>query len=177
MNGAITNKNMENQLQAFGKINTFVFDVDGVLTNGSVLITEEGDLLRNMYIKDGYALQLAVKSGYRILIITGGKSEGVVSRLKGLGITDVFSNIENKMEVFRSYLQQHGIEQQACLYMGDDIPDLGIMKEVGLAACPADACTDILEIADYISEHPGGRGCVRDVIEKTLKIQGRWEPH
>lgn len=168
---------MENILAKFNNITTFVFDVDGVLTDGSVVITEEGHLLRNMNIKDGFALQYAIKAGYRILIITGGKSEGVVKRLQGLGITDIYKNISNKTEIFESYLKENNINRENCLYMGDDIPDLEIMRTVGISACPKDATTDIREIADYISDYYGGKGCVRDVIEKTLKIQKTWMPH
>lgn len=163
-------------LSDFQKINTFVLDVDGVLTDGSVLITEEGPLLRNMYIKDGFALQLAIKAGYRIIIITGGKSEGVVKRLQGLGIHEIYSGSSDKKAVWDKLVEENKIDPHTCLYMGDDIPDLIVMGEAGLSCCPADAATDVLEMCQYIAEKDGGRGCVREVIEKTMRIQSKWKP-
>lgn len=167
---------MSNQfLNRLPHIDTFFLDVDGVLTDGSVLATDNGEQLRSFNIKDGYALQLAVKKGYRICIITGGKSPGVLKRLQGLGITDIFTSVANKIEKFQEYVQEHNIQLNNALYMGDDIPDYQIMQQVGIAACPADAVDDIKNICAYISPLPGGRGCVRDVIEKVMKMQGRWD--
>ena len=162
-------------LEKFKSITTFVFDVDGVMTDGSVQVFDTGEQLRTMSTKDGYCLQLAVKKGYRILIISGGNSEGVRLRLNKLGITDVFLKVENKQEKLREYAREHGLEEKDMLYMGDDIPDYAVMKQVGLACAPADAAPEIRHIAAYISSFSGGHGCVRDVIEKVLKLNGHWE--
>lgn len=156
------------------KVKAFVFDVDGVLTNGEVLVTEEGEQLRSFYIKDGYALQLAVKQGYPIAIITGGKSLGVKLRLEGLGIKDVFIDASNKTGVLEQWMQKNNIQAESVLYMGDDIPDILVMGIVGFASCPADAVEDIKAISHYISPIKGGKGAVRDIIEKVLRLQNKW---
>jgi 3-deoxy-D-manno-octulosonate 8-phosphate phosphatase (KDO 8-P phosphatase) len=165
---------MENFKQRLKQIKCFVFDVDGVLTNGSLVITPEGEFLRTMNIKDGYALQLAVKKGYKIVIISGGKSLGVDKRLKGLGVSDVFLGVSHKIPVFQKYIAEQGITPDTIVYVGDDLPDAEIMKLVGLAVCPSDAVDEIKEISHYISSKVGGRGVARDIIEKVLKIQGKW---
>jgi 3-deoxy-D-manno-octulosonate 8-phosphate phosphatase (KDO 8-P phosphatase) len=165
---------MSEVLKKFEKIEAVFLDVDGVLTDGSILVTEEGTQLRTMNIKDGYALQWAVKQGLRICIISGGRSEGVIKRLNGLGIVDVFTGIADKLSCFEQYLIDHRIDASSALYMGDDMPDLPVMKMCGLKTCPQDAAAEIKEIADYVSPFPGGKGCVRDVLEKVLKIQGKW---
>ncbi len=164
-----------NVLQHFRPITCFVFDVDGVLTDGSILLLEDGQMARQMNIKDGYAMQLAIKKGYRVAIITGGNSMAVKERFAKLGITDVFMKIDNKKEQLLSYVQERGIGLEHVLYMGDDIPDYYPMQIVGLAACPADAATEIKQISHYISPIVGGKGCARDVIEKVLKLNGQWE--
>ncbi|HUH18683.1 HAD-IIIA family hydrolase [Albibacterium sp.] len=156
------------------RVKAFVFDIDGVLTNGEVLVTEEGEQLRSFYIKDGYALQLAVKQGYPIAVITGGKSLGVKFRLEGLGIKDVFIDISNKTLVLEQWMKQNNIQAEDILYMGDDIPDIHAMEMVGLASCPADAVEDIKAISHYISSKKGGKGAVRDIIEKVLRLQDKW---
>ncbi len=158
----------------FKRVKAFVFDIDGVLTNGEVLVTEEGEQLRSFYIKDGYALQLAVKQGYPIAIITGGKSLGVKFRLEGLGIKDVFIDVSNKTLVLEQWMKQNSIQAEDILYMGDDIPDMHAMEMVGLASCPADAVEDIKAISHYISSKKGGKGAVRDIIEKVLRLQNKW---
>jgi 3-deoxy-D-manno-octulosonate 8-phosphate phosphatase (KDO 8-P phosphatase) len=162
-------------LEKFKSIRTFVFDVDGVMTDGSVLVFGTGEQVRRMSTRDGYSLQLAIKRGYRVLVISGGNSEGVRQRLLYLGIHDIFLDVHNKAEVLQQYAQQHGLEQQDMLYMGDDIPDYAPMQQVGLACAPADAAPEIRHIAAYISSFGGGQGCVRDVIEKVLKLNGHWE--
>ena len=154
----------------------FIFDVDGVLTDGSVLVTEDGHMLRNMSIKDGFAIQLAIKLNMRIAIITGGSSKGVVKRLQGLGVKDVFSGVSDKIEVLDNYLAEHGIKPENCLYMGNDIPDLAIMKRVGLSTCPANAAADVIQACHYVSPIEGGKGCVRDVLEKAMRVQDLWNP-
>ena len=161
-------------LQKLKEITTFVFDVDGVLTDGNIMASESGELLRTFNIKDGYALQLAVKKGYHVCIISGGRGQAMEKRFEGLGIPDVFLGISDKVQVFNEYLEIYNINQQEVLYMGDDIPDLQVMKLVGLPTCPADACTDIKAISAYISPFNGGKTAARDVIEKVLRIQGKW---
>ncbi|OCX53336.1 3-deoxy-D-manno-octulosonate 8-phosphate phosphatase [Mucilaginibacter sp. PPCGB 2223] len=161
-------------LDKLSLITTLIFDVDGVLTDGSVFVTESGDQCRTFNTKDGYALQLAVKCGYHVCAITGAKSEGVRHRLNSLGITDVYLGAHTKIDLFKTYIADKGIDPACVLYMGDDIPDIDIMKHVGLAVCPADAAEEVKVVARYISPYNGGRGCARDVIEKVLKIQGKW---
>jgi len=161
-------------LEKFKKIKAFIFDVDGVLTNGEILVTENGEQLRTFYIKDGYALQLAVKQNYPIAVITGGKSQGVKLRLQGLGINDVFINISDKISTLNNWIQKQGLTNDEVLFMGDDIPDLAAMQSVGFAVCPADATEDIKAISLYISPYNGGRGAVRDVLEKALRLQNKW---
>ena len=161
-------------LEKLKSVKAFIFDVDGVLTDGIVHVTEAGEQLRQFNIKDGYALQLAVKRGYKIAIITGGKSAGVMLRLKGLGITDVFMQVDSKVEVYKQFLLDNQLTSADILYMGDDIPDSLVMKLVGLPVCPQDAAEEIKSISTYISPFSGGKGCVRDIIEKVLKIQNKW---
>jgi len=163
-----------NVLSRFKGIHTFIFDVDGVLTNGQVLVTEKGELLRSMSVRDGQALKMAVAEGYRILIITKGKSEGVNLRLRDLGIVDIVYGIQNKLKVYEEFLDAYSLHEDGILYMGDDIPDFEVMRRVGLPTCPADAVPEIKAICQYISPLRGGEGCVRDVIEKVMKLNGVW---
>jgi len=165
---------MSNFKELLPKINTFIFDVDGVLTNGMVTVFPDGDQIRQMNIKDGYALQYAVKKGYKIIIISGGSSETVRKRLNGLGITDIFLKASNKIEIFNQCLIDNNINKENVLYMGDDIPDYSVMKECSVATCPNNAAIEIKEISHYISDKNGGEGCVRDVIEQVLRCQGKW---
>jgi 3-deoxy-D-manno-octulosonate 8-phosphate phosphatase (KDO 8-P phosphatase) len=161
--------------ELFTTIRTFVFDVDGVLTDGGLLLAEDGRMLRTMDIKDGYALQLAIKKGYNIWVITGGKCEAVTQRLNRLGITEVHSSIENKREFLTDIATDTKTSFDTMLYMGDDMPDYAAMQLCGLPCCPADAVTDIKAISKYISPVSGGKGCVRDVVEKVLKLNNHWE--
>ena len=164
-----------NVLEKFKTIKTFVFDVDGVLTDGSLLILEDGQMARQMNIKDGYALQLAVKKGYRVVIISGGTSGAVKVRLEKLGVKDCFLKIDDKKEKLNEYVSQHGLNWDEVLFMGDDMPDYIPMQLTGLPCCPADAVPEIKQISHYISPIDGGKGCVRDVIEKVLKLNNAWE--
>ena len=164
-----------NVLERFASVTTFIFDMDGVLTDGSIWVFAGNDFIRRMNIKDGYALQLAIKKGYKIAVITGSHSLAVQERLSALGITDVFQHVQHKKEQLNTYIAQHKLNKDEVLYMGDDIPDYKVMQTAGLACCPADAVTEIKTIADYISPWGGGQGCVRDVIEKVLKLNGHWE--
>lgn len=161
-------------LEKLKHIKAFILDVDGVLTDGTILVTESGEQLRKFSIKDGYALQLAVKRGYYVAAISGGRSKGIELRLKGLGITDVFLGIDSKIDTYQNFLKSRYLLPEQVLYIGDDIPDLPVIKLAGLAACPADAVEEIKAVCDYISPRKGGDGCVRDLIEKVLKIRGDW---
>ena len=165
---------MSNFKELLPKITTFIFDIDGVLSDGMVTTLPNGDQIRRMNIKDGFALQYAVKKGYNIAIISGGSSESVRSRFTGLGITDVFLKAGNKIEIFENYLQSKNITKDQVLYMGDDIPDYYVMMQSGVATCPKNASIEIKNISQYISDKNGGRGCVRDVIEQVLRCQGNW---
>ncbi|WP_118950270.1 KdsC family phosphatase [Taibaiella helva] len=164
-----------NVLELFEAIKVFVFDIDGVLTDGMLHVQEDGELLRRMNIKDGYALQLAIKKGYKVWVISGGKTLAVRNRLDKLGVTEVHVAIEDKLGLLRSLMAAGGHRAEELLYMGDDMPDKASMLLCGLRACPADAVGDIKQIAHYISPLKGGAGCVRDVIEKVMKINGHWE--
>ena len=164
-----------NLLELFAPVRTFVFDVDGVMTDGSLLLSEDGGMLRSMNIKDGYALQLAVKKGYNVWVISGARSEAVRDRLNKLGIEEVHIGIESKKEFLHNIVTASKTSYTHVLYMGDDIPDYAAMQACGLPCCPNDAVTEIKQIAKYISPFNGGRGCVRDVIEKVLKLNGDWD--
>ena len=155
-------------------ITAFIFDVDGVLTDGSVFVSNEGEMLRTMNIRDGYALKAAVESGYHVCIISGGSNEGVRIRLRNLGITDIHLGTPDKVKTFKEYTDLYNISPEQVLYMGDDIPDYHVMKLVGLPSCPQDACPEIKTISAYISHKNGGKGAVRDVIEQVMKVQGKW---
>jgi 3-deoxy-D-manno-octulosonate 8-phosphate phosphatase (KDO 8-P phosphatase) len=165
---------MTNYKELLKNINTFIFDYDGVLSDGSIITLDDGEAYRTTNVKDGYALQLAGKKGYRIAVISGARAECMTHRLRALQITDIFLGCENKLQTFNSYLQQHGIDPSHVLFMGDDIPDYEVMLAAGLSACPVDAAEEIKKISRYISHFEGGKGCVRDVIEQVLKVQGKW---
>ena len=166
---------METSYKTYLKhIDTFVFDVDGVFTDGTVLITTDGELLRKMNIQDGYAVKTALKKGYRICIITGGTNEGVRKRLKGLGVTDIYLGADHKIDTMKEYLELYEIDPATVLYMGDDLPDLPCLQMVGMPTCPQNAVPEIKEICKYISPRAGAEGCVRDVIEQVLKVKGDW---
>jgi 3-deoxy-D-manno-octulosonate 8-phosphate phosphatase (KDO 8-P phosphatase) len=155
-------------------ITTFIFDIDGVLTDSSVHVTESGEMLRIMNIRDGFAMKAALESGYNICIISGGKNEGVRIRLRNLGIQDIHLGTPDKVETFKEYTELYNIKPESVLYMGDDIPDYHVMQLVGLPTCPQDASPEIKEISNYISHKNGGKGAVRDVIEQVMKVQGKW---
>ena len=165
---------MKNYKELLHKITTFIFDYDGVFTDSSVIVIENGEALRRTNVKDGYALQLAVKLGYTVVIISGGRGMGMQKRLEMLNASQVFLGVSNKQEVLEDFLSENNISPGECLFMGDDIPDYYPMKHVALACCPADASYEIQEISHYISHKKGGEGCVRDIIEQVLKSQGKW---
>lgn len=167
-----TNKSYKEYLE---HITTFIFDVDGVLTDGNITITSTGEMLRTMNVKDGYALKQALVKGFNVCIISGGTNEGVRLRLNHLGITDVFLGAHLKTEPFNTYISDKNINIENVLYMGDDIPDVPIMEIVGLSTCPQDAVLEVKVVSKYISHKNGGKGCVRDVIEQVLKVQDKWD--
>lgn len=156
------------------KIKAFVFDVDGVLSCDVVSLSAEGDPMRTVNIKDGYALQLAVKKGYEVAIITGGYTEAVKTRFSRLGITHIYMRSAVKVRDYNDFIEKTGLKAEEILYAGDDIPDYEVMKLVGLPVAPADAAPEIKQIARYISHKKGGEGVARDVIEQTMKAQGQW---
>jgi 3-deoxy-D-manno-octulosonate 8-phosphate phosphatase (KDO 8-P phosphatase) len=158
-------------------VTTFVFDVDGVFTDSSILITTQGELLRTMNVRDGYAVKTALTRGYRICIISGGSNEGVRERLRALGVTDIYLGSAFKEESLREYLMDYEIRPEEVLYMGDDIPDIPAMQMSGMVACPQNAVPEVKRISHYISHLDGGAGCVRDIIEQVLKIRGHWHTH
>jgi 3-deoxy-D-manno-octulosonate 8-phosphate phosphatase (KDO 8-P phosphatase) len=162
-------------LDAFAHITCFVLDVDGVLTDGTLLVLPGAVMARRMHIRDGYALQLAIRKGYRVVVISGGNSAEVQERLNKLGVTEVWMQTTDKKALLQKLMEEDGLEPAAVLFMGDDIPDLAAMQLSGLPCCPADAATEIRETALYISPWNGGAGCVRDVIEKVLKLRGHWQ--
>jgi 3-deoxy-D-manno-octulosonate 8-phosphate phosphatase (KDO 8-P phosphatase) len=156
------------------KIKGFVFDVDGVLSPSTIPMSDKGEPIRMVNIKDGYALQLAIKLGYKIAIITGGKTEGIRIRYAGLGITDIYLGASTKLPILQQWLNKTGLSSDQVMYMGDDIPDLPALRKVGLPAAPYDAVAEVKETAIYISRFTGGYGCARDIIEQTLKAHGQW---
>ncbi|MCC7401704.1 MAG: HAD hydrolase family protein [Chitinophagaceae bacterium] len=168
---------MNNVLELFQKITTFIFDVDGVLTDGTLLLMDNGIQARTMNVRDGFALQLAVKKGYRILIVSGSTSDQVIHRLKKLNISDIRMSVLDKKSLVEDYLEKNSLSSGEVLYMGDDIPDLPAMSVVKLSCCPADAANEIRDAATYVSSVKSGYGCVRDVIEKVLKLNDHWEYH
>lgn len=165
---------MSNYKTKLLSVNTFIFDYDGVMTDGVIVLNNEGEPLRTANVKDGYALQLLRKLGYNIAIISGGYSPSMQKRFDALSITDVFLGVSDKLQVYEKYRDDKGLSDAEIVYMGDDIPDYRCMKIVGVPTCPADAAEEIKRISVYISHFKGGHGCVRDIIEQVLKVQGKW---
>ena len=152
-----------------------LFDMDGVLTDGSLILMPDGEQVRTMNIKDGYALQLAVKKGYKVAVISGGKSEAARARFAKLGIKDIYMGVQDKPDALDEFFLTHHIKPENVLFMGDDMPDYEVMKRVAVPVCPNNAVSEIKAISIYVSDKKGGKGCVRDVIEQVLKVQGKWE--
>lgn len=161
-------------LKLLPKITTLIFDIDGVLTDGIVTIMPNGDQLRSLNSKDGFALQLAVRKGLKVCVITGGNSENIKMRLAKMGITDVYLNIAQKIDTYDDIKVMYDLTDDEIMYMGDDLPDYEIMQTVGIPACPQNAAREIRDISKYISDQDGGKGCVRDIIEKVLRSQNKW---
>lgn len=164
---------MTSYKEKLAKISTFIFDVDGVLTNGDILLFAN-DFVRTLNAKDAYAIQHAAKNNYQFFIITGGSSEEVKKRLLELGVKEVHLKSSKKIDVYEKIKADYSLSDEEILYMGDDIPDYLVMKKVGVATCPQDAAVEIKQICDYQSPYFGGKGCVRDIIEQTLRLQGKW---
>lgn len=164
----------KNYKEHLNDITTFIFDVDGVLTNGDIMVTTQGEQYRTMNTKDGYAIVTALKRGYNVCIISGGSNEGVRSRLEKLGVKDVFLGTHEKVSFLEKYIMENNLTHDELMYVGDDLPDYEVMKMVALPCCPQDAVPEIKAISKYISHKNGGRGVVRDVVEQVLKAQNNW---
>ncbi len=156
------------------QVKAMVFDVDGVLTDSSLIIMPDGELVRTMNMRDSIAMKLAVKNGYHLCIITGGNSQSVKQRLNRLGISDIYLKTENKFEAMKEFVELYDLSLSEVLYMGDDLVDHEVMTKVGVPVCPKDAVQEIKSISKYISHIDGGKGCVRDVIEQVMKVSGKW---
>jgi 3-deoxy-D-manno-octulosonate 8-phosphate phosphatase (KDO 8-P phosphatase) len=165
---------MKNYKQLLPNIKTFIFDVDGVLTDGKILIHSDGELLRSFDTKDGYAIKCALLKGFKIAIITGGRNEAVRERFKELGVFDIYLGAHHKLDAYQDLMDNYDLKAEEILYIGDDIPDIPVMEKVGLGCCPSDAVPDVKARADYISHKKGGEGCVRELIEQVLRVQGKW---
>ena len=156
------------------KIKTFIFDVDGVLTDGKILVTTEGEMYRSLDTKDGYAMKCALVQGFKIVIISGGTNEGIRNRFKALGVYDIYLGANHKLDAYQDLIDNYNLNSEEILYVGDDVPDIPVMEKVGVGCCPSDAVSDVKIIADYISHKRGGEGCVREIIEQVLRVQGKW---
>lgn len=156
------------------EIKAFVFDYDGVISDGNIWSANDTIIVRSGNVKDGYAMQYALRKGYLIAILSGGSGDSIRSRMKMLGVEDVYLGSHRKKEIFEDFLKDKQLLPEQVLYVGDDIPDYDVMRLAGVSACPADAAEEIKAVADYISHKNGGCGCVRDVIEQVLRLQGQW---
>lgn len=157
-------------------IKAFAFDIDGVATDGGVFCNSEGDLLRTYDAKDGFAIRMAAMHGFPLAVITGGSSESIRKRMQGCGVKpeDVFLHCRDKREQFAIFCERYNLQPSDVMYFGDDVPDLDIIKACGAGVCPSDAVDEVKEVADWITARPGGKGCLREAIEKTLRVQGKW---
>jgi 3-deoxy-D-manno-octulosonate 8-phosphate phosphatase (KDO 8-P phosphatase) len=165
---------MQNFKEKLNRINTFIFDVDGVFTDNKVLVFENGEVVRNVYSKDGYAVQLAVKKGYKIVIISGGNNVAVKNLLVRSGVQFTYINQHDKLQCYKDFISENNLTDEQIMYMGDDLPDYEVMSRVGVAACPSDSAPEIKNISVYVSPKEGGKGCVRDIIEQVMRVQGTW---
>ncbi|HDP74596.1 MAG TPA: HAD-IIIA family hydrolase [Bacteroidales bacterium] len=166
----------KNFKELLGQVKAFAFDVDGVFTDGTIIIHPSGELLRTSNTRDGYAVHVAVERGFPVAIISGSNSELVRQRFQGLGVTNIYLGITNKIEAIEDFRFKYGLELSDILYMGDDLPDFEVLQRVGVSTCPRDAASEIQQISAYISTFAGGKGCVRDVIEQVLRVNGKWGP-
>lgn len=164
----------ENLFDKFARIKAIAMDVDGVLTDGSLLCTDSGEWVRRMNIKDGYAIAKAIKCGMPITAISGSIGEGVKLRLKRLGLEFVYQDVHDKVITLQEWLENVKLTAEEIIYIGDDLPDISVLRMVGLGCCPADAADEVKQVSEYISPYKGGEGCVRDIIEKVMRLQGTW---
>ena len=164
----------KNYKTLLNKVTTFVFDVDGVLTNGKILVTTEGEMYREMNTRDGFAMKYALLKGFKIGIISGGTNLGVKKRLEDLGVNKVYLGIHEKDIAFDDFINSYNVNPEEVLYMGDDVPDMSVMETVGVATCPQDAVPDVKRIVDYVSHKNGGDGCVREIVEQVMRVQNKW---
>ena len=167
--------NHKNYKTLLKNVSAFVFDVDGVMTNGQIMITTEGEMYREMNTRDGFAIKCALERDYKMAIISGGTNEGVRKRLETLGVDKVYLGIHKKDIAFDDFLKTYNIDPEEVLCMGDDVPDLSVLKKVGVATCPQDAVSDVKKIVDYVSHKKGGDGCVREIIEQVMRVQNKWD--
>lgn len=156
------------------KIRAVVFDLDGVLSSETIALGVDGTPLRTVNIKDGYAIQLAMKMGLRVAILSGCKIEAVRKRYEGLGMEDIYLGASVKIKIYDDFIAKYGLKDDEVIFMGDDIPDLEVMRRVGCPVCPNDACPEVKAVSCYVSDRCGGQGCGRDVIEQVLRAQGKW---
>ena len=167
--------NHKNYKTLLKNVSAFVFDVDGVMTNGQIMITTEGEMYREMNTRDGFAIKCALERDFKIAIISGGTNEGVRKRLETLGVDKVYLGIHKKDIAFDDFLKTYNIDPEEVLCMGDDVPDLSVLEKVGVATCPQDAVSDVKKIVDYVSHKKGGDGCVREIIEQGMRVQNKWD--
>ncbi len=167
--------NHKNYKTLLKNVSAFVFDVDGVMTNGQIMITTEGEMYREMNTRDGFAIKCALERDFKIAIISGGTNEGVRKRLETLGVDKVYLGIHKKDIAFDDFLKTYDIDPEEVLCMGDDVPDLSVLEKVGVATCPQDAVSDVKKIVDYVSHKKGGDGCVREIIEQVMRVQNKWD--
>ena len=165
---------MGNFKEDIARVKAFVFDVDGVMTDGGIIPTPDGDFIRRYYAKDGYAMAYAIREGYKICVISGGRGEMLRRRLAMLGVERMYLNCMDKITAIKEFMSDYDLAAEEVIYMGDDIPDLECMRLVGIPVCPADACMEVIEASRYVSEYNGGHGAVRDIVEQVLRVQGRW---
>ena len=165
---------MGNFKEDIARVEAFVFDVDGVMTDGGIIPTADGDFVRRYDAKDGYAIAYALREGYKVCVISGGRGKMLENRLTMLGVTKMYLNCMNKIEALEEFLAENGLDRQSVIYMGDDIPDLECMMRVGIPVCPADAAMEVVEASRYVSEYNGGHGAVRDIVEQVLRAKGCW---
>ena len=165
---------MGNFKEDVARVEAFVFDVDGVMTDGGIIPTPEGDFIRRYNAKDGYAIAYALREGFKVCVISGGRGRMLENRLTMLGVTKMYLNCMNKVEALEEFLAENDLDRQSVIYMGDDIPDLECMMRVGIPVCPADATMEVVEASRYVSEYNGGHGAVRDIVEQVLRAKGCW---
>lgn len=165
---------MGNFKEDVARVEAFVFDVDGVMTDGGIIPTPEGDFIRRYNAKDGYAIAYALREGFKVCVISGGRGRMLENRLTMLGVTKMYLNCMNKVEALEEFLAENDLDRQSVIYMGDDIPDLECMMRVGIPVCPADAAMEVVEASRYVSEYNGGHGAVRDIVEQVLRAKGCW---